>query len=84
MAHQGANPKFEKEHEFQSSPPLGIALTTGLLAVFVPALLHGSFVVRQEKKSPELIIEKFSLQRAKKFLVSHNNLLYMPKTLPNI
>lgn len=44
-----ANPKFAKEHEFESSASLGVIRTTELLAILVPALLRGSFVVRPEK-----------------------------------
>lgn len=54
VAHQGVNPRFAKGLELGSSTSLGIALTTGLFAILLPALLliQHFFSKRRKEKNP--------------------------------
>lgn len=72
VAHQGVNPRFAKGLELGSSTSLGIALTTGLFAILVLALLLTQHFCSKSRKeeNPELITEKSFLQRAEKLFPS--------------
>jgi len=72
VAHQGVNSRFAKGLELGSSTSLGIALTTRLFAILVPALLFMQHFCskRRKEKSLELLAKKSFFQRDEKLFAS--------------